>query len=88
MTGMLFIPGLMMCVVLGIYWKKSRTLGAYLAITFGAIPPIVYLFLPPDVQNSMAAELGWSGFVVALAGMLLGSLIQNKISPKLIKESI
>ena len=88
MTGMLFIPGVMMCVVLGIYWKKSRTLGAYLAITFGAIPPIVYLFLPPDVQNSMAAELGWSGFVVALAGMLLGSLIQNKISPKLIKESL
>ena len=88
MTGMLFIPGVLMCVVLGIYWKRSNTLGAYLAITFGAIPPIVYLFLPENMQNSMAAELGWSGFVVALIGMVVGSLIQNLITPKVIEEKV
>jgi solute:Na+ symporter, SSS family len=81
MTGMLFIPGVIISVVLGIYWKRSRSLGAYLSITFGAIPPVTYLFLPPALQNSMAAELGWGGFVLALIGMIAGSLIQNKFNP-------
>lgn len=88
MTGMLFIPGVLMCVVLGIYWKKSSPLGAYLSITLGAIPPISYLFLPQGLQNSMAAELGWGGFVLALVGMVVGSLIQTKIKPKLIEEKV
>ena len=86
MTGMLFIPGVIMSVVLGIYWKRSRSLGAYLSVTLGAIPPITYLFLPPDLQNSMAAELGWGGFVLALLGMVSGSVIQNKIDPKKIEN--
>lgn len=35
----------------------------------------------------MAAELGWGGFVLALIGMIAGSLIQNKINPKLQNKS-
>ncbi len=81
MTGMLFIPGVLICVVFGIYWKKARTLGAYLAITFGAILPMLYLIWPKEVQD-YASEIGWGGFVVSLIGMLIGSVIQNIFQPK------
>ena len=65
MTGMLFIPGVLICVAFGIYWKKARTLGAYMAITFGAILPMLYLIWPTEVQD-YASEIGWGGFVVSL----------------------
>ena len=87
MTGMLFIPGVLICVAFGIYWKKSRTLGAYLAITFGAILPMLYLIWPTEVQD-YASEIGWGGFVVALLGMVIGSTIQNIIQPQLEEEGV
>ncbi len=82
MTGMLFIPGVLICVAFGIYWKKARTLGAYMAITFGAILPMLYLVWPEQVQD-YASEIGWGGFVVSLVGMVIGSVIQNIFQPKI-----
>lgn len=87
MTAMLFIPGTFICLVAGIYWKKARTLGAYLAISFGAIPPLLYLIWP-DESKMYASEIGWGGFVVALIGMVIGSLIQNTINPKIEEETV
>jgi SSS family solute:Na+ symporter len=87
MTAMLFIPGTLICISLGIYWKRARTLGAYLAITFGAIPPLLYLVFPNEVLE-YASELGYGGFIIALLGMLIGSIIQNKYNPKNAKEVI
>ena len=87
MTAMLFIPGTLICISLGIYWKKARTLGAYLAITFGAIPPLLYLIFPNEVLE-YASELGYGGFIVALLGMLIGSVIQNRYNPTDVKEAI
>ncbi len=87
MTGMLFIPGVLICVAFGIYWKKARTLGAYLAITFGAILPMLYLIWPTEVQD-YASEIGWGGFVVALLGMVIGSVIQNIFQPRIEGESV
>lgn len=87
MTGMLFIPGVLICVAFGLYWKKARILGAYLAITFGAILPMLYLIWPVQVQ-SYASEIGWGGFVVALLGMVIGSVIQNIFQPKIEGENV
>jgi len=87
MTGMLFIPGVLICVAFGIYWKKARVLGAYLAITFGAILPMLYLIWPAEVQD-YASEIGWGGFVVSLLGMLIGSTIQNIFQPKIEGETV
>jgi len=87
MTAMLFIPGTLACIALGVYWKKARTLGAYLAITFGAIPPMLYLVFPDEVLK-YASELGYGGFIVAFLGMLIGSVIQNKFNPKEAEEVI
>ncbi|MHA1749718.1 MAG: sodium:solute symporter family protein [Promethearchaeota archaeon] len=78
MTGMLFLPGALVSMAFGVYWKKARTAGAYLAFTFGAIPPLLYLVLSEEVKNKWASEIGWGGFLFALIGMLVGSLIQNQ----------
>ena len=87
MTAMLFIPGTLICIAMGVYWKKARTLGAYLAITFGAIPPILYLVFPDEIVK-YASEMGYGGFIVALLGMLIGSVIQNKFNPKKVEEIV
>lgn len=84
MTGMMFIPGTIACLVLGIYWKKSNVAGAYTAITLGVFPPVLYLILPEPYKTSWASTLGWGGFVLTFAGMFIGSWIKNKISPQTI----
>ncbi len=82
MTGMLFIPGVIMGVAFGIYWKKARSGGAYLAITLGMIPPILYLVLPQKLIEGWASVMGWGGFLLALIGMVIGSLIHNWVQPQ------
>jgi SSS family solute:Na+ symporter len=87
MTGMLFIPGTLVCLIFGIYWHKTRTAGAYLAITLGALPPLAYLLLPENIKTTYASEMGWGGFLLALFGMLVGNFIQNRFgSKKLIQK--
>lgn len=88
MTGMLFIPGTLVCLIFGIYWYKTRTAGAYLAITFGAIPPLAYLLLPEAIKTAYASEMGWGGFLMALIGMLLGNFLQNTLSAKKLNRKI
>jgi Na+/proline symporter len=87
MTAMLFIPGTLVSVALGLYWKKARTAGAYLAFTLGALPPLVYLILPEEIKTGYASELGWGGFLLAFIGMLAGSVMQNLLRPKTAEES-
>ena len=65
MTGMLFIPGVLICVVFGLYWKKATPLGAYLSITLGALLPMLYLVFPVEFEK-YASEVGWGGFLIAL----------------------
>ncbi len=77
MTGMLFIPGTLVCLIFGIYWRKTRTTGAYFSITMGAIPPIAYLLLPEDIKMAYASEMGWGGFLLALIGMLIGNFLHD-----------
>jgi SSS family solute:Na+ symporter len=77
MTIMLFIPGTLIAVAAGLYWKRARTAGAYLGFTLGALPPIVYFF----TRSVSASTLGWLGFAFALAGMGIGSAVQNRLRP-------
>ncbi len=86
MTGMLFIPGVLMGVAFGIYWKKSRSGGAYTAFTLGMIPPILYLILPQDIRSGWTSVMGWGGFLLAFLGMIIGSWVHNLIRPQLAEE--
>ncbi|GJM27435.1 MAG: hypothetical protein DHS20C17_00700 [Cyclobacteriaceae bacterium] len=74
MTGSIFLPGTLVCIVLGIYWKKAQVLGAYLAFTLGALPPLLYLVINENLKNEWASAFGWGGFLMALIGMIVGSL--------------
>ena len=87
MTAMLFIPGVLASVVLGLYWKKASTWGAYTAITLGAVLPLLYLIWPLQVKE-YASEIGWGGFIVAFVGMAVGSYLEYFISPKKRKEVV
>ena len=82
MTGMLFLPGTLISITLGLYWKKSRTAGAYLAFTLGALPPLFYLIASESIKNAWASRIGWGGFLLAFLGMVIGSVIQNLLQPK------
>jgi SSS family solute:Na+ symporter len=79
MTGMLFLPGALVSIGFGVYWKKAQSTGAYLAFTLGAIPPLLYLFLSEEIKNEWASVFGWGGFLLAFIGMVAGSYIQNML---------
>ncbi len=80
MTGMLFLPGALVSIGFGVYWKKAQSTGAYLAFTLGAIPPLLYLFLSEEVKNTWVSIFGWGGFLLAFIGMVAGSYIQNMLN--------
>jgi SSS family solute:Na+ symporter len=82
MTGMLFIPGTLIGIIMGIYWKRSSVVGAYAAFSLGALPPLLYLIVSEDFKTRYASEMGWGGFVLALAGMVIGSFVQNRFLSK------
>jgi Na+/proline symporter len=66
-----FVP-----LVAGLYWKRASTQGAYLAILFGLgiwIP--MELFMP---EGEGAIPPQFAGFLAAIAGMLIGSLISPR----------
>lgn len=88
MTGMLFIPGVLAGVSFGVYWKKARSGGAYLAFTLGMVPPILYLVLSQDVRAEWTSMMGWGGFVLAFLGMYVGSYVHNIFKPLKIKEKL
>ncbi len=88
MTGMLFIPGVLIGVGFGIYWKKANSAGAYTAFTLAMVPPILYLVLPQEVRAGWTSMMGWGGFVLAVVGMLLGSWVQNLFNSSAAKEAV
>lgn len=86
MTAMLFIPGVLIGVGFGIYWKKANAAGAYTAFTLALLPPLAYLFFTKELEK-WASMLGWGGFLLAVIGMIAGTLIYNWFKPQAVKES-
>ncbi len=86
----LFLAGTLVSAIFGIYVTdqkfglvKARSLGSYLAFTFGAFPTIWYFF--PD--HPPASQLGMWGFILAFVGMIIGSVVQNLFYPVKLEES-
>ncbi len=88
-TGAMYTAGALGCVAAGIYWRKANNVGAYCALAMGALAPACFLLLekwrdslPPwlavftDVNVS-----GLISFVLAFAGMIVGSLATQRRCP-------
>ena len=80
----LFLAGTLISAVFGIYIHdekfgvfRGRSLGAYLAFTLGAIPT-VWFFFP---KHPPASQLGVWSYIMAFAGMVAGSVVQNLVRP-------
>ncbi|MDP1681391.1 MAG: sodium:solute symporter, partial [Burkholderiales bacterium] len=63
-------------LVAGLYWKRATTQGAYFAIGLGLATwlPLEYLATESGIPPQFA------GFLMSVAGMVVGSLISQKHS--------
>jgi SSS family solute:Na+ symporter len=88
-TGAIYSAGAFGCVAAGLYWKRANTVGAYCSLTMGAIAPVAFLILD-KIQSYLPGELrflvdinvsGFLSFVLAVAGMIIGSLLTQRTHP-------
>ena len=69
-TANLFLAATFVAIVAGVYWKRSSTLGAYLAFILGAVGASMFFF------HQSATAAGIYSFVFAFAGQALGSILK------------
>jgi len=88
-TGSMYVSGALACVVAGMYWRRANLVGAYAALTLGAIAPAGFLLLEKSRDALPSCLLfitdvnvaGLLSFLLAALGMLLGSLATQRSSP-------
>jgi len=78
-TGTMYLSGTLALMVGGMYWKRANVTGAYCAIGLGVLFPLLQLFLNPWIKRTVGFEIsagtaGLLAYLVAQAGMVLGSL--------------
>ena len=89
-TGAMYTAGALGCVAAGLYWKKANLVGAYAALLLGALAPAGFLVLerfgaalPAWLQFVTDVNVsGLLSFVLAAAGMVLGSLFTRPAHPE------
>ena len=88
-TGNMYTAGAISAVGFGLYWKKANNTGAYFALITGAISPMAFLVLA-NYADTLPGYLKWiananiSGFLsfgFGALGMVVGSLLTQKVSP-------
>lgn len=88
-TGNMYTAGAISAVGFGLYWKKANNIGAYTALITGAVAPIAFI-LVANFKDSLPAFLLWiadpniAGFLsfgLGATGMVVGSLLTQKICP-------
>lgn len=70
-TGTIFLAGAFVCVVGGLYWRRSNTMGGYLAMLMGAAGAIIPFFFLGWSEN----VTGFAAFGLAACGLIIGSLL-------------
>ena len=88
-TGAMYAAGAFGCVAFGLYWKRANVVGAYCSLGLGAVAPIVFLVLeqfkgslPPSLHFLIDVNIsGFLSFVLAVAGMIIGSLMTQRSHP-------
>jgi len=88
-TGNMYTAGAISAIGFGLYWKKANNIGAYTALITGAVAPVAFLLLA-NFKSSLPGYISWiananySGFIsfgLGAMGMIIGSLLTQKISP-------
>jgi SSS family solute:Na+ symporter len=88
-TGAMYAAGAFGCVAAGLYWKRANTVGAYASLGLGALAPIGFLVLDL-IKSSLPSGMlflvdvnisGFLSFFLAVAGMIVGSLLTQKSHP-------
>lgn len=69
-TGTIFLSGSLASILGGLYWKRANLTGAYTAMIAGAMGSVGFFFL-----DLSAAHAGLGAFLLAFAGMAVGSLL-------------
>jgi len=72
-TGTIFLAGAFVCVVGGLYWRRSNVVGGYVAMIAGAAGAIVPFFFLEWDEN----VTGFAAFGLALCGLVVGSLFRR-----------
>ncbi len=88
-TGAMYAAGAFGCVTFGLYWKKANIVGAYAALGMGALAPVGFLalekfqhILPETMRFLLDINVsGFLSFVLAVIGMLAGSLLTQQRHP-------
>jgi SSS family solute:Na+ symporter len=88
-TGAMYTAGALGCVAAGVYWPKANSVGAYSALVMGALAPAAFLVLEKSRESlppalAFMTDVNVSGllsFALALTGMVLGSLLTQKVCP-------
>jgi solute:Na+ symporter, SSS family len=70
-TGTIFLAGAFVCVVGGLYWRRSNTTGGYAAMLLGAAGAIIPYFFLHWGEN----VTGFAAFGLAAGGLIFGSLL-------------
>jgi len=66
-----FVP-----LVAGLYWKRATTMGAYTAIILGLLTWLSLELIAPEGEGMIPPQ--FAGFLMAIIGMLIGSLIRRE----------
>jgi SSS family solute:Na+ symporter len=94
-TGAMYAAGAFGCVAFGLYWKRANVIGAYCSLGFGAVAPIGFLVLEQMKTHLPASMLflvdvnvsGLMSFVLAVLGMILGSLLTQRSHPPVLLQA-
>ena len=70
-TGTIFLAGAFVCVIGGLYWRRSNVIGGYAAMLAGAAGAIIPFFFLHWSENIT----GFAAFGLAAGGLVIGSLL-------------
>ena len=88
-TGNMYTAGAISAVGFGLYWKKANNVGAYIALITGAVAPLAFLLLA-NIKDTLPPTISWIGdanisgflsFGLGASGMVVGSLLTQKLCP-------
>jgi len=85
LTGTIYMASMFALLVGALYWKWTNATGALCGIVLGALPPLVYIvgtMVSDRVKDYFSDNMaGLAAFVLAFAGLIVGSLVGGGKSP-------